>query len=244
MQAGTLIVSSSLDSLGEISEFVVAAARAAGLDDQGVWEVQLAVDEAATNIILHAYGGQEEGPITIQVEVKGGEFIICLNDRGVRFDPDEVPQPDLISPLEERKTGGLGLYLMRKLMDRVDFQFDEAGHNLVTMAKRLPFGDFRVVPLSGRIDASAAPMVRNRVMEAAAGGSQHIVVDLDEVTFMSSSGLRILLLLTRDLRKRGSDLRLCSARPHVAEVFHLTGFDQIFQLYRTREAAVASFTQD
>ncbi len=244
MQVGTLIVSSSLESLGEISDFVVSAARAAGLDDQAVWEVQLAVDEAATNVILHAYGGHEEGPITVQVDVRDDEFVICLHDRGKPFDPDAVPHPDLDSPLEARKTGGLGLYLMRKLMDRVDFHFDAGGYNLVTMAKRLPYANLRVVPISGRIDAAAAPAVRQRVTEAAESGARYIVVDLAGVTFLSSSGLRVLLLLARDLRKRGSDLRLCSAQPHVAEVFHLTGFDQIFELHPTREAAVESFPRN
>jgi anti-anti-sigma factor len=243
MQVGTLIVSSSLDSLGEISDFVVSAARTAGLDDQAVWEVQLAVDEAATNVILHAYGGHEEGPITVQVEVRNGEFVVCLHDRGKPFDPESVPLPDLDSPLEERQTGGLGLFLMRKLMDRVDFHFDEGGHNLVTMSKRLPYADLRIVPLSGRIDAGSASSVRNRVNEVIESGARYIVIDLSEVTFLSSSGLRVLLLLTRDLHKRGSDLRLCAAQPHVAEVFQLTGFDQIFELHPTREAAVESFAR-
>ncbi len=239
MQVGTLIAASSLESLGEISDFVVSAARAAGLDDQAVWEVQLAVDEAATNIILHAYGGEGEGPITIQVDAKDGEFVICLHDRGKPFDPDAVPHPDLHSPLEERKTGGLGLYLMRKLMDRVDFHFD-SDYNMVTMAKMLPHADLRVVTLTGRIDAAAAPTVRDRVREAVAAGARHVVIDLADVSFLSSSGLRILLLLARELRRQNCDVRLCAARPHVAEVFRLTGFDQIFELYPSREAAVES----
>ncbi|HZG65226.1 MAG TPA: STAS domain-containing protein, partial [Herpetosiphonaceae bacterium] len=62
-----------------------------------------------------------------------------------------------------------------------------------------------------------------------------------DVTFISSSGLRVLLLLARELRKDGGDVRLCAARPQVAEVFHLTGFDRIFELFPTCEAAGASF---
>ncbi len=244
MQVGTLIVSSSLDSLGEISDFVVPAARAAGLDDQAVWEIQLAVDEAATNIMLHAYGGLEEGPITVQVDVQDGEFVVCLHDRGQPFEPDRVPHPDLDAPLEERKTGGLGLFLMRKLMDRVDFHFDTTGYNLVTMAKLLPHGNYRMVPLAGRIDAATAPLLHERVLEAAKSGVPHIIIDMSEVSFLSSSGLRHLLIAARELRKHGADLQLCAARPQVAEVFRLTGFDQIFQLHPTREAAVESFARD
>jgi anti-anti-sigma factor len=242
MPNATLTVSSSLDALSEISDFVVGAARAAGMDDHAVWEVQLAVDEAATNIILHAYGDHAlEGPITVRTELKNGEFIVCLQDNGVPFDPETVPTPDLTSPVEERRTGGLGLYLMRKLMDRVEFEFDPGGTNLLTMAKRISVNDLRLVRLSGRIDAAAVAPVQKLVRQAAAAGAREVVVDLSDVTFISSSGLRVLLLLARELRKDGGDVRLCAARPQVAEVFHLTGFDRIFELFPTCEAAGASF---
>jgi anti-anti-sigma factor len=242
MQLATLTVPSSLDSLSEISDFVVAAARTAGLDDQAVWEVQLAVDEAATNVILHAYGDHDlEGPITVDAELENNEFIVRLHDQGTPFDPDTVPTPDLDSPLEQRATGGLGLYLMRKLMDRVDFQFDSAGHNVLTMVKRLPPGQPRFIRLAGRIDASAAPLVQRTVRGAIERGAGQVIIDLSDVTFLSSSGLRVLLLLARELRQQGGSLRLCSPRPQVAEVFHLTGFDRIFELYPTRQAAIESF---
>ena len=244
MQSATLTVPASLDSLGEISDFVIAAARTAGFDDHAVWEVQLAVDEAATNVILHAYGDHGlEGPITVDTQVKDDELIVSLHDRGAPFDPATVPTPDLTSPVEERVTGGLGLYLMRKLMDRVDFHFDSDGSNVLTMAKRLPSPHVRFVRASGRIDAAAVPSIQTAVREAAASGARYVIVDLSDVTFMSSSGLRILLLLARELRKQGGDVTLCSARPHVAEVFRLTGFDQIFELHPSREAAVEACPQ-
>lgn len=241
MRNATLTVSSSLEALSEISDFVVQEARAAGMDDHAVWEVQLAVDEAATNIILHAYGDHDlEGPVVVRTELKDGEFVVYLRDNGARFDPAAVPKPDLTSPVEERQTGGLGLYLMRKLMDRVDFEFESSGSNMLTMAKRIAVNDLRFVRLSGRIDAAAVPAVQKSVRQAASTGPGDVVVDLSDVTFISSSGLRVLLLLARELRKGGSDIRLCAARPQVAEVFHLTGFDRIFELFATREAAGAS----
>jgi anti-anti-sigma factor len=244
-QNTTLTVSASLDSLGRISDFVVASAQAAGLDEHAVWEVQLAVDEAATNIILHAYGDRGmDGLITVRTEFTGHEFVINMRDTGTPFDPNNVPKPDLTSPLEERTTGGLGLYLMRKLMDRVEFHFDPAGYNLLTMSKRLDQSNIRTVRLSGRIDAAAVPSVQKAVREAMAAGAFKIVIDLADASFISSSGLRVLLLLVRELRKQGGDIRLCAARPQVAEVFHLTGFDRIFELYPSREAAAESFPPD
>lgn len=229
----------SLGALAEISDFVVEEARAAGLDEHATWEVQLAVDEAATNVVQHSYS-QTPGPITISAGTVGSEFEITIRDRGKRFDPADVPEPDLVSPLEERKTGGLGLYLMRKLMDRVAFEFTD-GENVLVMAKRVPQEDFRVVSLSGRIDAATAPEVNRIVREAIHNGGKQIVVELRDVTFLSSSGLRALLLLSRELRREGGDLVLCALQPQVAEVFHLTGFDKIFQLHHTREEATAGF---
>lgn len=239
----TLEVPAQLEALSTISTFVVGQAHTAGLDDHGIWEVQLAVDEAATNIILHAYGDHAlEGKLWVTVGQHDGMLDVCLRDNGRPFDPESVPEPDLVSPLEQRKTGGLGLYLMRKLMDQVAFG-REAAWNVLRMKKRLPPSGLRYVALSGRIDAAAAHAVQSAVQSAMRNGGRWIVIDLSDVTFLSSSGLRALLLLARDLRKRGGDLRLCALQAHVAEVFHLTGFDQIFALHATRPEAAASFPQ-
>lgn len=237
----TLTLDASLEALAAISDFVVEQARAAGLDEHAVWEVQLAVDEAATNVIQHSYA-KSSGSMTITTNVAESAFEIVICDRGRPFNPEDVPEPDLVSPLEERKTGGLGLYLMRKLMDRVDFQFKD-GENILVMAKQLQQADLRVVPLAGRIDAATAPSVNKAVRAAMAEGARQIVVELRDVTFLSSSGLRALLLLARELRREGGDLVLCALQPQVAEVFHLTGFDQIFQLHHTREEATAGFSK-
>jgi anti-anti-sigma factor len=131
---------------------------------------------------------------------------------------------------------------MRKLMDRVEFCFDE-GENVLVMVKRVHQSDLRVVSLVGRIDAASAPEISRLVRQAMRDGVKQIVVELREVTFLSSSGLRALLLLARELRREGGDLVLCALQPQVAEVFHLTGFDQIFQLHHTREEAAAGFSK-
>jgi anti-anti-sigma factor len=242
MSVRTVTVDAALESLAAISEFVVEQARVAGLDEQEVWEVQLAVDEAATNVIQHSYAGMG-GTISLSTKAENCVFEIMICDHGRPFDPDAVPEPDLVSPLEERRTGGLGLYLMRKLMDHVAFKFIN-GENVLVMHKRIKQPEFRTIELSGRIDAGAAPHVNKAVRAAMAEGSRQMIVDLRDVTFLSSSGLRTLLLLARELRRDGGDLVLCALQPQVAEVFHLTGFDQIFHLHHTREEAAARLRGD
>jgi len=123
-------------SLAKISKFVIEAAKKAGLDDKAIYAVELAVDEAASNIIEHAYGGEGKGDIHCSCDVVNDGLIIILKDSGVPFDPDNVPELDPSLPLMRRNPGGAGMFLMRQLMDEVEFSFSSRGGNILKMFKR------------------------------------------------------------------------------------------------------------
>ena len=122
--------------LDEIREFVGGIARAGGFGDRDVYNIQLAADEAASNIIEHAYEGVSNGVLEISCGVKGNVITIILVDHGESFDPSEIPTPDLKADLSERKIGGLGIFLMRKLMDEVHYEIKPNKNNVLTMTKR------------------------------------------------------------------------------------------------------------
>jgi anti-sigma regulatory factor (Ser/Thr protein kinase) len=125
-------------SLEKIRSFVTRACRAMGLNSDDVWAVQLATDEACSNVLVHAYAGQP-GALEVQVEGEPQGVRITIRDWGDAFDPDAVSEPDLTSPLEERRVGGLGVYMMRKLMDEVTYDFDaERGNTLVMLRSVQP----------------------------------------------------------------------------------------------------------
>ena len=123
------------ESLAALSDYVSKQAAAAGLDENEVYAVQLAVDEAATNIIDHAYGGEERGEIECTCTVRGTELTVTLKDQGKPFVPGEVPDLPMGLPLEKISPGGAGLFLMKKLMDEIHFEF-QGGGNVLTMIKR------------------------------------------------------------------------------------------------------------
>lgn len=128
-------------SLDAVREFVGKAARASGLGDRAVYAVQMAVDEAFSNIIEHAYQGESEDLVECTCETTPSELRISLRDCGNSFDPEVIPDPDIDASLEERDAGGLGLFFMRELMDEVDYRVvpQENGSgscNLLTMVKR------------------------------------------------------------------------------------------------------------
>ena len=122
--------------LDEIREFVGDIARAGGFDAKDVYNIQLAADEAASNIIEHAYKGVRDGLLELSCGVKGNTITIILVDRGASFDPSKIPMPDLKADLSERKIGGLGIFLMRKLMDEVHYETRPNRSNVLTMTKR------------------------------------------------------------------------------------------------------------
>ena len=124
------------ENLAKITDFVIRAARSAGLDQTAVYAVEMAVDEACANIIAHAYGGEGKGDIECTCQIDAGELIVTLRDHGSPFDPSRVPEPDVTAPLEERDEGGLGLYLIRKVMDEVHFEFSSDCGNTLTLVKR------------------------------------------------------------------------------------------------------------
>jgi serine/threonine-protein kinase RsbW len=123
-------------SLSKISNFVVQAAREAGLNDQEVYEVELAVDEACCNIIDHAYGGEDRGEMHCSVEVGDQVLTVILKDRGVPFDPANVPEPNYAVPLQKLKRRGAGFYLMHKLMDELHYKASPDNGNVLVMVKR------------------------------------------------------------------------------------------------------------
>ena len=121
--------------LDEIREYVGQKARAAGFTDKEIYAIQLAVDEAASNVIEHAYAGVPNASFELNCEFKKDRFVITLLDHGKSFDFSKVAKPRVRANLSERKIGGLGIYLMRKLMDEVHYEVTADG-NLLTLIKR------------------------------------------------------------------------------------------------------------
>jgi anti-sigma regulatory factor (Ser/Thr protein kinase) len=131
----TLTFPANFEYLDEIREFVGGEARACGFSEKDIYSIQLATDEAASNIIEHAYEGISNGSLELSCEFKAGRLVIVILDHGRSFDPSKVAQPDIKADLSDRKIGGLGIFLMRKLMDEVHYEIVSSGNRL-TLVKR------------------------------------------------------------------------------------------------------------
>lgn len=132
----TELFPSVFESLDGIREFVGRAAQDAGLDEKAVYGVQLATDEACSNIIEHAYAGASDQQIEVTCNVQPDRLTVILRDRGRKFEPTLVPEPVLTGSIEDREIGGLGLHFIRKLMDEVQYESDPQIGNVLTLIKR------------------------------------------------------------------------------------------------------------
>ncbi len=121
-----MTVPATLDSLGAIADYVMAAAAAAGLDKRASYSLRLAVDEIVTNIIVHGYADAGlQGTLDLSADIDDRTLTVAIEDSGVAYDPHQAPVPDTSLPLEERPIGGLGVYLALKSVD--EFLYERVG---------------------------------------------------------------------------------------------------------------------
>ncbi|NLE04957.1 MAG: ATP-binding protein [Crenarchaeota archaeon] len=134
-----LEVESKYENLEVIGEFISKTMRGFGVkENKDIFDVQLSVDEACTNIIEHAYTGIENGKIWIKCKISESkkEFTVKIIDTGKAFNPNSIQTPDTKAELEDRKAGGLGIFFMKQKMQSIKYAFEEK-QNIITMKKFL-----------------------------------------------------------------------------------------------------------
>ena len=131
-----ITVSGHYKNLAKISAFIEQAARQAGLDEQAVYAVQMAVDEACSNIIEHGYGGEGRGSIRLACQIQKDGLQVMIRDQARPFDPSQVPKLDTDASLSKRKPRGMGLFFIRKLVDKAEFEMDTPNGNRLILFKR------------------------------------------------------------------------------------------------------------
>lgn len=131
----TIRITAELKKLAVIRRFVEEAATALKADPDAITDIVLAVNEVATNVIVHGYQGQP-GIIEVEVGQTGGSLVVRVRDQAPPFNPHDVPLPDLNLPLEKRPFGGMGVYLTKRLMDEVIHLVTPQGGNELTLVKK------------------------------------------------------------------------------------------------------------
>ena len=133
----TLQVPSSTENLALIREFVTTIGAQAGLTATEVGQIELAVDEACANVIEHAYGHDISKEVIIRAIFDDETLSLVITDTGKGFDPAKIPQEELDKLVAQRKSGGLGMRLIKTLMDEVQYEIVPGQKNELRMTKQI-----------------------------------------------------------------------------------------------------------
>jgi serine/threonine-protein kinase RsbW len=130
----TLGIPADLERLAEVRHFVRDAAENADAPIDCLDDLVQAVDEAATNVIVHGYRGRR-GELDVAVGFDGERFVVTIEDEAPSFDPTSCPEPDLTVPPERRKPGGMGVHLIRAATDELTWQPRPGGGNILRLVR-------------------------------------------------------------------------------------------------------------
>jgi anti-sigma regulatory factor (Ser/Thr protein kinase) len=124
------------DALAGVSSLVDRIALDLRLPRDVVTDLRIVLDEVVTNILKYAYPDQAQHDIQLRCEVRGGWLETTVEDDGIAFNPLQAPEPDVASPLESRRLGGLGVHFMKSLTSSVSYE-RVGGHNRLRIRQRV-----------------------------------------------------------------------------------------------------------
>lgn len=128
--------SATTEELSRVREFIAEFTRKSGFTDEQTHEIQMAVDEACTNVIKHAYEFDVNREVELTINVTSDKLIIRILDDGKSFDPSVYTYPDLEQRIRKRQRGGFGIYLIRSFMDEVEYS-NQDGYNELRLVRKI-----------------------------------------------------------------------------------------------------------
>lgn len=137
MKKYRLKIESKTEKLIVVRDFISEAARECGFSNDEVGKIALAVDEACTNIIKHAYRYAPDQEINIEIRTNESNFEVIIKHTGILFNPKEIKSPDMHDYIVHPRRGGLGMHLMRLLMDKVEYKILPQNTCEVHLTKKL-----------------------------------------------------------------------------------------------------------
>lgn len=245
--------------LGEVSranaafaDFAAAHALPAGVRRS----LNVALDELLANAVTHGLAGRAGGAVTIDAVLDTDRLTVTITDDGMPFDPFARAAPDTSLSVEDRPIGGLGIHLVRELVDEVRYH-RRNDQNVVVLTQRLEAGahehhhgggrmdittrtqgEVTIVALAGNLDSITSPQAQQALDAVIAGGAKKVAVDFTHLDYISSAGLRVMLGTAKQLMAKGGGLKTFGLNQTVREVFDISGFSTILAVFASEAEAL------
>jgi len=129
--------SARLADIGALLDFVDGFCEQAAIGAEDQFDLRLAIEEVAANVMMHGYAQRAPGPLEMAICADREQVTVTISDRAEPFDPQFAPLPDLSAPVEQREIGGLGWHLVKQVVDQLAYRYDPTYGNTVTFVKHL-----------------------------------------------------------------------------------------------------------
>ncbi len=131
-----ILINNNLSEIERLSKAVAEFGEKNNLSSEVIYDVRLALEEVVSNIINYGFEDNYEHQISIEMNLQGETLTMKIKDDGKPFNPLEVKSTNLEKPFDEREIGGMGIYIVRKLMDKILYKREE-GNNVLQLTKYL-----------------------------------------------------------------------------------------------------------
>lgn len=239
-----IIINNSLNEVTRISQFIEDLGTSLDLPSKTTMGIALAIEEVVTNIIQCSNADKKASPIYLQVIIAPGALTFTITDEGAAYDPNRsVVRPSKAS-LEQQIIQEIGHLLIHRIMDEVAYHSDEKKNQLV-LKKRIDT-NFKpgatlttnicrvdgiiILNIEGRLDTANARDFSNAIQPLLEEKRPNIIINCEQMTYISSSGLRGFLILQKSVTKNSGFLAIEAMQPEIKHIFEITGCVSIFNI--------------
>lgn len=241
-----ITIDNQLDEVSRIAQFIEELGMSLHLLPSITMSINLAIEEAISNIIHHGYPDKRRSEITLITSVSPGLLTARIIDDGISFDPTFTnnENSENAQSLEQRLIKGLGLFLIRRTMDEVKYHSIN-NHNELILTKKINMDfkpeatlktnlckieDVTILTIEGRLDTANANEFNAIIQPLLSLQSPSIIVNCEGLIYISSSGLRSLITLQKSAKQHNGELILEAMRPEIQKIFDMTGCSSLFTI--------------
>ena len=228
-----IIIDNQLDEVARIALFIEELGMSLQLPAGITMSLNLAIEEAVTNIIRYGYPSNKESEIILRTSVAPGMLVTQIIDDGISFDPTAKETSDNVQSLDQQLTQGLGLFLIRRTMDKVELiltkNIDMDFKPEATLKTNLcQIEEVTILTIEGRLDTANANTFNTVLQPLLDSKTPNIIVNCEGLSYISSSGLRSLITLQKSVMQHGGQLVLEAMKPEIRKIFDMTGCSGLF----------------
>lgn len=240
--------------LKPVHEVVANVASIVGFDDRAKMHVLVAASEMVTNAIVYGNQSDLSKKVCLCFELTDEKMVFKVKDQGAGFDFEFIREKE--KNLDADDVHGRGIFLIETYMDEVYYTKTDDGFEVQAVKykdeERKDKGvmnievrtenNISILDAEGKIDATSNQILKDKIKELVAEGQHNIVLNMEKVPFVNSTGLGTLVGILKELRGLKGTVKLIHLQPYVQELFEVTQLVKVFEIFDDEGLAVKSFS--